>query len=154
MKLLLLLWMSFSSTISFHEFKIGRYELRPNTEDITLFIQLDRNDFLEVIQEQPGCNKSDIINDCINEYIVNHFKLNFDGQDACFEYLNYFVKEELIEVTFRIGISPDGVTSIGVFNDMLLEKSSRQENIVYSLLNDKNRSFRMNKRRTRTIIQY
>ena len=57
-------------------------------------------------------------------------------------------------MTLRIGINPEGVNSIKVFNDILLEQWSYQENIMFFLLNDKQRSFRLNKNRIRTQVDY
>ena len=154
MKNIIIILASFFSIDDFHEFKIGRYEVRPNQDDITLFIALDRHDFTEVVQKQSGCSDSEAFATCMTEYIVDHFKLNFDGVEACMEYQNHTVKKELIEMTFRIGINPEEVNSIKVFNDILLEQWSYQENIMFFLLNDKQRSFRLNKNRIRTQVDY
>lgn len=153
MKLLFTLLIYFFNTPA-HEFKIGRYEIRPNEGDMTLFVRLDRYDIMEAIQTQTSCGNPDILDVCLTEYIVNHVKLTFDGKEACYEYQEHEVKEEFIEMYFRIGIDPEGVKEIKVFNNALLEQWIKQENIVYSLLNDRSRSFRLNKDRTETLIVY
>jgi len=137
-----------------HEFKIGRYEIRPNEKDISLFIALDRNDFAEAVQKQSGCTDDEALALCMTDYILEHFRLNFDGVDACFEYQDHTIKRDLIEMNFRIGINPQGVKSIEVFNDILLEQWSYQENILFVMLNDKKRSFRLNKDRIKTRVVY
>lgn len=152
--ILLFLSILFAWETSAHEFKFGHFELRPNEEDITLFVRLDRYDILEAMKTQSGCNGYSNLDVCITEYVNEHFKLNFDGEDACFEYTQHKIKEEFIEVFFRIGINPVGVKSISVFNDVLLQQYAKQENIVSTLLNDKRRSFRLNKDRIKTVIEY
>ncbi|MEM7296961.1 MAG: DUF6702 family protein [Bacteroidota bacterium] len=151
--LLFIVFLSIQET-SAHEFKIGHFEIRPNGENITLFVRLDRYDVLEVTKTQSGCTDYNNLDVCLTEYLVEHFKLNFDGVEACFEYKQHEIKKEFIEVLFRIGVSPEGVKNISVFNDVLLQQYSRQENIVYSLLNDKRRSFRLNRNRIETVIAY
>lgn len=137
-----------------HEFKIGHYEIRPNDDNMTLFVRLDRYDLLQVVQSQVSCIDSDMFDVCITEYLSNHLKLSFDGQEACFNYQSHEIKEEFIEIYFQIALSPNGVQEIKVFNDALLEQWEKQENIVYSMLNGKRRSFRLNRNRINTVISY
>ena len=154
MKIIIFILVSVFSRDLFHEFKIGRYEIRSNEEDITLLIQLDRYDFLQAVYAQSGCNNPGKTDICMTEYITNHFKLNFDGVDARYEYRKHTFREEFIEMTFRIGINPNKVESIQVFNNMLIEQWDYQENVVYFMLHDKRRSFRLNKDRIKTTVVY
>ncbi|NQZ75339.1 MAG: hypothetical protein HRT61_04400 [Ekhidna sp.] len=150
----LLLVISLFSNELFHEFKIGRYEIRENQDDITLFVKLDRNDFLEAIKKQNGCSDSEDSERCMTEYLIDHFKLNFDGSDACFAYQGHELKDEFVEMTFQVGIAPQNIEEIKVFNNMLLEQYPKQENIVFFMLNDNERSFRLNWDRVATVVVY
>lgn len=151
MKALILILSSFLSS-EFHDFKIGRFELRPEDESITLYVRLDRFNILEAIKSK--CTNYNELDKCFEDYLNSHFALSFDGEKATPKHIKHVFKEEFIELYFDLEVSPNGVNKIEVFNNALLEISDRQENILYSMLNDKRRSFRMNKDRIRTIIQY
>ncbi|WP_436515368.1 DUF6702 family protein [Ekhidna sp. To15] len=136
----------------FHEFKIGRFELRPEAESISLYIRLDRYNILEAIR--PDCSDYNQLDKCFEEYINTHFSLTFNGTKVSAKHREHEFKDEFIELYFDLDISPEGITKIDVYNSTLLELNEGQENILYSMLNDKRRSFRMNKDRTRTMIVY
>ncbi len=140
------------SSNEFHDFKIGRFELRPEKESITLYVRLDRYNLLEAIK--TNCTDYNELAQCFENYLNSHFVLSFDGDKVVPKHSRHEFGEEFIELFFDLDTSPDGVEKIEVFNDTLLELYESQENILYSLLNNKNRSFRMNKGRIRTIIQY
>lgn len=136
----------------FHEFKIGRFELRPEEQSVTLYVRLDRYNILEAIR--PDCNDYNKLGQCFENYINDHFSLAFNGKSVKLNHRKHTFKDEFIELYFDLKISPNGVTQIDVYNNTLLELYEGQENILYSMLNNKRRSFRMNKDRTRTMIAY
>ncbi len=146
------LFLSLLYSSEFHEFKIGRFELRPADDKITLFVRLDRYNILEAIR--PVCSDYNKLDKCFEDYINSHFSLAFNGEEATIKHREHEFKDEFIELYFDLDVSPNGITRIDVFNDALLELYTGQENILYSMLNDKRRSFRMNKDRTKTIITY
>lgn len=135
-----------------HEFSIGRFELRPEDSQITLYIKLDRKDLLEAIKS--NCTDYNKLDQCFEDYITSHFTLSFDGKPVSPIHNKHVFNDEFIELFFDLNTSPEGVTRIEVFNNTFLDLYERQENILYFLLNDKKRSFRMNKDRVRIIVQY
>ena len=62
--------------------------------------------------------------------------------------------EDMIQLKFELHHDLQWIKTIGVYNDILIEEKSDQENIVSVILNEKKRSFRMNKDRIRTVIKY
>ena len=149
---ILALVLSLYGSTEFHEFKIGRFELRPEEESITLFVRLDRYNLLEAIR--PGCKDYNKLDKCFEDYLNNHFSLAFNGVNTRITHREHVFKDEFIELYFDLNVSPEGVNRIDVLNNSLLELYEGQENILYSMLNGKRRSFRMNKDRTKTIITY
>lgn len=151
MKTLVLLLSVFLAP-EYHDFQFGRFELRPEEESITLFVRLDRQNILEAIR--PTCADYNEMGKCFENYLNSHFALAFDGEEVEPKHNKHEFKGEFVELYFDLDISPKGITKIEVYNDSLIELYERQENILYSMLNDKRRSFRMNKERIRTIITY
>lgn len=151
MKAFVLILSTFFST-EFHDFRLGKFELRPETESITLFVRLDRLNTLNAIKS--NCDDYNKLDQCFTDYIKGHFALAFNGEDAEIKHREHVFNEDFIELYFDIAVSPSDVNRIDVYNDVFLELFEDQENIVYSMLHEKRRSFRMNKSRIRTTITY
>ena len=136
----------------FHDFKFGKFELRPESNSITLFIRLDRLNTLNAIKS--NCYDYNKLDQCFTDYIKGHFALAFNGEDVDIEHREYIFNDDFIELYFDIAVRPTGVNKIDIYNDVFLELDEEQENIVFIMLHDKRRSFRMNKNRIRTSVVY
>ena len=129
------------------------FEVRKSSEErIELFVRFDREDILKVMYQ--SCEDYGKANDCLETYLNDHFTLSFDDQALSFVIEDIDHSEDLVEVKLLSKQSIKSFSTIHVFNDALIVQKDSQENIVRFLLDERSRSFRMNKDRLKTIVTY
>jgi len=147
--ILILLLCSFEPT---HEYNLARFELRPKSGEVELYIKVDRLDMLKAIQK--NCTDYNYLEKCFEEYFNAHTSFVFNGEKSTPRHDHHVFTDDFIEIYFLVSQHSENITEVTIINDLLFEISEEQENIVFSLLNNKRRSFRMNIDRREITIKY
>ncbi len=140
-----------SFNVDEHDFKLAHYELTRSNNEIKLHVRIDRFDLLRAV---ASCSQNLELSQCMSEYLKRHFSLSFNGVKKEYTYITHEISEDFIDIDYTLGEFSQEVKEIGVYNDVLLEQSEDQENIVISRFHDRKRSFRLNKGRFETTIKY
>lgn len=142
----------FSWDVQAHDFKLGYFEVKSREKITSLFVRFDREDLLKSIS--VSCKDYNKLRNCFEAYLNKHFYLVFDGDRPSLRYIEHQFTEDFIELTYEIEIDCRDARRIEVFNNCLLEASTRQQNIVEFNLHGQKRSFRLNKDRIQTTVEY
>ena len=136
-----------------HDFKLGEFHIKPlKNGGVELDIKLDRYDLLEALRKE--CADYNYLNTCFATYIKDHLKFKFDEQVIEMTLQDQEISDEFIELKFKLEGASSDVKNISIFNDVLIDQFEKQENVVNSHLYGKKRSFRLNKDRVRTTVEY
>jgi|GEM_PF-3485837 len=149
LSLILLLHITVGSA---HSFKIGLFELRPAKDGVSVYARFDRFDMLKVLQ--ANCNDYNHLDQCFESYVNEHVSFNFDGQQSTIKYEKHEFNDDFVEVYFTMDVKSSTVANIEIFNDCLLDLDDNQQNIVYLYFNNMRRTFRLDKDRLRTTVEY
>lgn len=155
-KYLLVLCMLASQWLSAHDIKLAVFELSENQNELALTISIDRNDLMKVLQpamQGLGKNKSflQVATDYFNE------KMAIAVNDECaaillsrVEYSDHMI---YFSGSLKCSVSQP-IREIKMSNSCLVDAFSQHENIMKLRLNNKTRSFRLNKDLTSTVAYY
>ena len=135
-----------------HDFNLARFDITISEEGSFMIIRLDKDNLVEAIQPYcPGCSDD---GPCFEQYMKMHLAIEINDEKVQFSYTSHEQEEDMTELVFALDHSLEDVKKIGMYNDVLMEVKSTQENLVSSNLHGRNRTFRMHKDRIRIIMEY
>lgn len=140
------------SCLPVHEYNLSKLEIRPSGTQIEVYAKLDRLDLLTAIQ--ITCEDYNHLAQCFETYFQAHTQFVFDGMKVIPEHKNHVFTKDFIELYFTLAKDPRQVGRLEIQNELLYEISLKQQNILFSKLHNKNRSFRMDKDRLKVEIVY
>jgi len=136
-----------------HDLQISLFTIDSKEDGhLNLHVRLDREDILTEMYAR--CEDYTQVNDCLESYINEHFSLSVAHTKPTFKLDNVRHTKEFVEIDLTTSESVNLAKEIEVFNDVLISSKPNQENIVKVSFHDQDRSFRMNKDRTKTTITY
>ncbi len=151
--ILFLVSLTFSQCILAHDFQISLFEVGTDSEGyVNMFVRFDKEDILQELYK--SCEDYGEVEKCVETYLNEHFSLLIEGREIYFQLSKLAHSENFVEVNFNSSHLISPVTQIELFNDVLMASKPSQENIVRFSLFDQNRSFRLNKDRTKTTVTY
>lgn len=140
---------SLLSMSSLHGLHMSYFEIKPNGNETSLFVSLDKNDLLKAIG-----GDSEGFDNRIERYFEQHLKITFDGLEASFKLDKKGFNEAAIELQFTSNVNTNKVKFIKIYNNCLIDTNDGQENLVRFKYYDIQRTFRMNKDRVKTSLNY
>ena len=150
---LVLLAVALSLSTDAHDFQISLFEVGSDSDGyINMFVRFDKEDILRELY--ASCEDYGEVEGCIETYLNDHFILLIAGEEIYFDLVNMSHSRDFVEVSFNSSYILSSVSKVELFNDVLMASKPSQENIVRISFFDQNRSFRLNKDRTKTIITY
>jgi len=145
-----------------HPIYVSVTEIQHNPKENALEIscRIFTNDF-ETMLRKSNALKVDLLkpadkkemNQLVQNYIVNHLKINVDGVSRQMHFIGYEQAEESIESYFQI----DDVKSVKkmiVQDNILYEFNSEQISIVHSTVNDKRKSTKLNNPEDKAVFEF
>jgi|GEM_PF-1263000 len=139
-----------------HDIAIGNFEVSQEGGKLKLLAKLDKEDLETLASYQSKeVSKMQTNIDFVQVYLDKHFRLGINGQMVQFnvEKLSddreYYTIELVSEGTFDQRIS-----EVTLQNTCLLDYVEKQSNIVHFSINEKTRSFRLHKERTKITVNY
>ncbi len=115
-------------------------------------VKLNRSKLMEAIRNQ--CIDFNNDEQCYEEYISKHLTLNIDGKSVHLTIQSQVHSDDFVYLKFEINKDLSSVNSIKMYNDVLIDDNTGQENIVHFTLYGEKRSFLLNKNRTQVGIKY
>lgn len=146
------------STGSAHDLKLGFFQCYEEDQQFYLQVKLDREHLFAAIQEaglSPNSQAADF-KKAIFDYVSDHVSLSLNHQLAQLHFFLIEYDEEHIHLKAKIKDidihSP--IQNIEVSNTCLVNEIDGHENIIQFDLNNRRRSFRLNKSRVQTTFNY
>ena len=150
---LLLFNFSFSSLSTSHDVQMTQFELFQSQEELVLTIQVERTD---LYRSWEGFEKrvydSQIAE--LNDYLQR--KTQWVINETSFSICDYmiFQDEEHFIIRGYFENVPQKINKIDFSNEFLIEEINEQLNIIHLSINQKLRSFRMDKNRTVIHLEF
>lgn len=117
----------------FHAFKMSVCEIiyKPQSHNFEVKCYLFQDDLRETLYNDP---KNGLLSpEIVVPYIQKHLAISVNQQQQPLQYTSLQTKEEQILVQFSMAAAPNTskISNISVQNNLLLEKFSKQVNVVY-----------------------
>ncbi|MCV9386522.1 DUF6702 family protein [Reichenbachiella ulvae] len=155
--LLLSITLCFSKGYS-HDLKLGFFQCYQINDNLYLQVKLDREEILEAVMKNGTTTTSgkEDFKMAIFDYVKNRLALSFNDQSSQIQFFLIEYDEDHIHLRGHIkGFDPNqSIKNIAITNTCLIEEVDGQENIVQFDLNNKKRSFRLNKQHIQTEFNY
>ena len=94
------------------------------------------------------------MNDCVLEYINQHLKLKFNKKNTGWVFVDTQANNEYFQYIFYLKTKAPKITQIYVQNDCFIKQLESHRNLIRVDLNGRNRIFKLNRRRKKTVIDY
>ena len=138
-----------------HDIRMAIFEISESSEGLTLKISIDKNDFYASLEKEFGSTfTANKLEELSWIYLskkldieINEIKVFFDSGETTIDTYN-------IHMTTTLNPKIDQVTEIKMTNTCLIDSIEGHDNIMKLKLNNRVRSFRLNKKRTSTIASY
>ena len=146
-RLLILMIGLMAFALEAHDLKIALFDIRYEDGQMSCFVRVDRVEFFKALDNT-------VTNQSIQNYVADHFTMQFDEKKASLAVLDYELRPDFIEIEMEVSDYIVRPKQIKVMNTFLLDQMEEQENVVRFNLNDKTRSFRLNSERKETLVKY
>ena len=136
----------------FHDIRLAKFRVIAVDAGYELSINFDRSDLLESIYATR-----DYDNDVLQQtesYVKENLFYLFDGDTVSYDLENIEYTDTNIILTGAILTDKISVKEIRVGNTCLIDEVKGHMNIMEFFLNDKERFFRLDQVRTKTIVKY
>lgn len=143
--ILILFWSS--SFASAHDIRAAYFEISKKSDSYSLLVRFDRDDILRELGAFGDLNQA------FAQYISGHLSLLFDGEQVDWVVNEVQIQDLFILVECEIPYDSE-VKTINVWNTSLIDSIEGHDNVMVLKLHEKNRSFRLNKKRQKTVIRY
>ncbi len=147
-KLFLLLVILSLFAFQAHKYYVALTEIEYNSknESLEIIISLFIDDFEEVINEDYNINaqlysEKEITNvdKYFEEYIVSHFKVKVNNNDLNYEYIGKEYEGQNVFIYLEIK-NTKNISSLEIYNDMLIEYFPKQQNLIKVKINNERKS--------------
>ena len=138
-----------------HDIKMAIFEIYEGNAGLEMKISIDKDDFLKTLaQEFPTTFSNNKITDHAHTYFGSHVTITVNGKCTSFKIKEVRFSETNIHLTGTLNLQVDEVREVRVTNTCMVDLYKDHDNIIKLRLNEKNRSFRLNKDRTSTVATY
>ena len=143
-------WLVFSSL--FHDIRLAKFRITEVGSGYELSINFDRSDLLESIYASRDYENDVLLQ--AEAYVKENLHYLFDGDTVLYDLEEIEYTENNIVIKGKILADKLSVTEINVVNTCLVDEVKGHMNIMEFFLNDKERFFRLDQARTKTIVKY
>lgn len=136
-----------------HEVQLARFELTQNDGQLKLEIFIEKDDINACqndFNKLPLNEKKAFLND----YITSHTEWYFNQNPYTICNYNYTSDSHHLTLIGYFSEAPENIQSIQVNNRLLIQEIPGHLNIIHVKLDEKLRSFRMDKQRQKITINY
>lgn len=143
----------FLFSLNSHEVQLARFELTQNDGQLKLEIFIEKDDINACqndFNKLPLNEKKAFLND----YITSHTEWYFNQKPYTICNYNYTSDSHHLTLIGYFREAPENVQSIQVNNRLLIQEIPGHLNIIHVKLDEKLRSFRMDKQRQKITINY
>ena len=136
-----------------HEVQLARFELTQKNGQLKLEIFVEKEDMNACqndFNELPLNEKTAFLND----YIASHTEWYFNQKPYTICNYNYTSDSHHLTLVGYFSEAPENIQSIQVNNRLLIQEIPDHLNIIHVKLDEKLRSFRMDKQRQKITINY
>lgn len=137
-----------------HELNFGIFDLYEDGDAFYMEIRLDKDYTLEALEVSNEVKSVDSFTCELTAYIDENLSLSINELNATWEYVDFSSNDEVIVIKAKMNVPHQSVSEIKVYNTVLLATVENQNNIIKVPFHQRNRSFRLNAKRTSTTIQY
>lgn len=143
----------FLFSLNSHEVQLARFELTQKNGQLKLEIFVEKED---MNASQNDFNKLPLNKKkaFLNDYIASHTEWYFNQKPYTICNYNYTSDSHHLTLIGYFREAPENVQSIQINNRLLIQEIPGHLNIIHVKLNEKLRSFRMDKQRQKITINY
>ncbi len=157
MRKILLISLLFASAFGYgHDIKMAVFEVSRNEQGLQMTISVDKDNFLEILSIQYAVSRHELENlkKWAWQYIDSHLLLTVNNTCTSFIIDTFEYGEQNIVITGKLDFVTDQIQEVQIENYCLVDVFTDHENIMKLKLNGSERSFRLNKDRTATMVEY
>lgn len=136
-----------------HELNMARFNISENPNGYSLSIKLEKKDLLIALQEQYNLSHTPSTENVIR-YVHHHFLLSIDDADIEYQLDWVGVDEHFYYINGKLLMHTAAFKKVKVHNTCLLDSSDQHANILKISAQGSTHSFRMDKDRTTTTVEY
>ena len=136
-----------------HEVQLARFELTQVNGQLKLEIFVEKEDMNAFQYDFTKFQLNEKIA-FVNDYIATHTEWYFNQQLYIICNYNYTSDSHHLSLVGHFNEAPENIKSIQVNNRLLIQEIPGHLNIIHVKLNEKLRSFRMDKQRQKITINY
>lgn len=141
-----------------HDLRMAIFEISEGENGLELSVSIDRDGFMTTLQE--NCNESLIhheFEDAVWEYLDSHMKIYVNDKLGKLDVGSIELGDQNIFINGALNV-PDEIIGeireIRMTNSCLVETIEGHDNLMKLKINDRQRSFRLNKDRISTTATY
>lgn len=136
-----------------HDLKLAIFEISETDRGYEMFVSADRLFLLECIHSAyPSSNDS--YENLLLDYLQCTVGVYINGEHAAFKLKEVEYGNDNIVLLVQLTTQLQHISEIQLQNSFMTERIDGHENIMKLRINDRMRSFRLNKSRTTTIANY
>ena len=136
-----------------HEVQLARFELTQNDGQLKLEIFIEKDD-MNACQNDFNKLPIDEKKAFLNDYIASNTEWYFNQKPNTICNYNYTSDSHHLTLVGYFSEAPENIQSIQVNNRLLIQEIPGHLNIIHVKLDEKLRSFRMDKQRQKITINY
>ncbi len=148
MNVFLIIILSFLGLTS-HDIQLAIYKIHKQEDNLLIEYSFEKEDIILTLNE----SELELSNKTIQEYINSNFKLSLNNQLQAIDFHNMVIEDKHIYLKGYISNITSNIESLKIENTCLLNIEGHS-NIIEVLLEEKQRDFLMNNRRTSIEINY
>lgn len=133
-----------------HDVPIAIYNLTIQENNLKMEIQLDKDDFEMAIITHYNKNISRAL---IEDYIHENAVWIFNGKQTSFDICTIHIDHEHYTLKGEFSSFNDILKKLEIYNTCLIHIVPDHSNIIYIHKNEKQRGFRLHKKRIKTVVE-
>lgn len=137
-----------------HELNFGFFDLYERGNSFYMEIRLDKQYTMKALGISENVQQVESISCELTSYIDDNLSLTLNNREVSLEYFDFSANDDIVIIQAKMNVPYQSVSEIKIFNTVLLSTVANQNNIIKVPFHQKNRSFRLNAKRTSTTIKY
>lgn len=138
-----------------HDIKLAVFEVFEAESGLEMNVTLDKEDFLSSLESEFGIRPtSDNLQKLAFEYLDSKVSIKVNGECTSFAILEIVFSNLNIHLKGSLNIQIAAIEEIHMTNSCMVDLIEDHDNIMKLKLNNKTRSFRLNRSRTSTTATY
>ena len=138
-----------------HDIRMAIFEISENTTGLTIDISLDRADFLACLEKEFLSEFSEEnMKELSWTYLRRKLKIEIDEIEIAYDNEELTMNRNIIHLSANLKFNNHSIKQVKLTNTCFVDIIEGHDNIMKLKLNDRLRSFRLNKKRTSTIASY